>query len=191
MVDDIYCQLRFRLLLVINRVEHEKIKCNGLPYIAVVSGGNCCFGNNLTLNNGLRYNPIGYPQPCCIVVSSGAKLIIGNNVGMSQASIICHHSITIGDNVKIGGGVKIYDTNFHSLDPIVRRNHEQDMANKKKEPVIIEHDVFIGAGSIILPGVTIGANSVVGAGSVVTKNIPSNQIWGGNPAKLLRVLHDE
>ena len=60
------------------------------------------------------------------------------------------------------------------------------MANKKVAPVVIKHDAFIGAGSIILPGVTIGANSIVGAGSVVTKNIPDNQIWGGNPAKYIK-----
>lgn len=148
-------------------------------------------GDNLSLNNGLRFNPIGFPQPCCIVVTDDAELRIGNNVGLSQASIICHYSITIGDNVKIGGGVKVYDTNFHSLDPDIRRDYILDMANKKKASVIIEHDAFIGAGSIILPGVCIGANSVIGAGSVVTKTIPPDQIWGGNPARYIKDVPHE
>lgn len=185
-LESIFVQVRFEVSLLLNNVEHKSITINGMPYIAVVQGGKCIFGNNLSLNSGLRFNPIGYPQPCSIVVTKGAVLKIGCNVGLSQASIICHHSITIEDNVKIGGGVKVYDTNFHTLNPDIRRNHEQDMANKKVAPVVIKHDAFIGAGSIILPGLTIGANSIVGAGSVVTKNIPDNQIWGGNPAKYIK-----
>ena len=129
---------------------------------------------------------LGFPQPCQIVVTDGAELIIGKNVGMSQAAIICHHSITIGDNVKIGGGVKIYDTNFHSLNPEIRRIREWDMREKKCRPVVIEHDAFIGAGAIILSGVTIGENSIVAAGSVVSKSIPANEIWGGNPARFIK-----
>lgn len=177
-----------RYLLYINGVFYESIQSHGCPYICVLPGGKCVLGRNLSMNNGLRFNPIGYPQPCQLVVTNGATLRIGKNVGISQASIICHHSITIGDYVKIGGGVKIYDTNFHSLDPAVRRCHRQDMLEKKCAPVFIDHDAFIGAGSIILSGVTIGANSVVAAGSVVVKNIPSNEVWGGNPAKYIKTL---
>lgn len=55
-------------------------------------------------------------------------------------------------------------------------------------PVIIEDNAFIGARSIILKGVTIGANSIIGAGSVVTKSIPANEIWAGNPAKFIRKI---
>ena len=183
---DLFCQLQLKLSLALNSVKHKRIKCYGHPFFAVSPGGECTIGDNFSMNNGLRFNPIGFPQPCCIVVTKGASLTIGDNVGISQTSIICHHSITIGDNVKIGGGVKIYDTNFHSLNPEIRRDHIRDMENKKKEPVIIEHDAFIGAGSIVLPGVCVGANSVVGAGSVVTKSIPQNQIWGGNPAKYIK-----
>ncbi|MNL65825.1 2,3,4,5-tetrahydropyridine-2,6-dicarboxylate N-acetyltransferase [compost metagenome] len=60
------------------------------------------------------------------------------------------------------------------------------METIKKEPIIIEQDVFIGANSIILKGVTIGARSIIGAGSIVTKNVPADEIWGGNPAKFIR-----
>lgn len=60
------------------------------------------------------------------------------------------------------------------------------MKNKKKAKVIIEHDAFIGAGCIILKGVTIGACSVIGAGSVVTKSVPPYQVWAGNPAKFIK-----
>ena len=60
--------------------------------------------------------------------------------------------------------------------------------HKKCAPVVIEDNVFIGARCIILKGVTIGENSVVGAGSVVTKSIPANEIWAGNPAKFIRKI---
>lgn len=62
----------------------------------------------------------------------------------------------------------------------MRRNHNQDMKNKKMTKVVIEHDTFIGAGCIILKGITSGA------GSVVSQNIPPRQIWTGNPVKFIR-----
>jgi acetyltransferase-like isoleucine patch superfamily enzyme len=118
-------------------------------------------------------------------VDKGATLTIGNHVGMSQSALICHQSITIGNYVKIGGGVKIYDTDFHSLDPKVRAS-SADLEHKAKAPVVVKDNAFIGAYSIVLKGITIGENSIIGAGSVVTKSVPANQIWAGNPAKFIR-----
>lgn len=140
------------------------------------------------MNNGLRFNPIGFVQPCTIYVNKDAQLTIGNNVGISQASIICHYCIEIQNNVKIGGGVKIYDTDFHSLNAADRLSPQVDMTNKKMAKVTLSNNCFIGAGSIVLKGVTIGENSIIGAGSVVTKSIPSNEIWAGNPAKFIKSI---
>lgn len=175
-----------KIMLLTNNVNYKSIHSNGLPYFCVGVKACCRIGYNLNLNNGLRFNPIGFPQPCTIYVADDAELIIGDNVGISQASIICHRRIEIQDNVKIGGGTKIYDTDFHSLDFKHRRSYKLDMANKKSASVIIEHDAFIGAGVMILKGVKIGACAVVGAGSVVTKDIPPFQIWAGNPARFIR-----
>ena len=84
----------------------------------------------------------------------------------------------------------MYTSDFHSLDPIIRAGSE-DQANKKcARPVVLCDNVFIGAHSIILKGVTIGENSIVAAGSVVTKSIPANPIWGGNPAKKIKDRFD-
>ncbi|MFR9644741.1 MAG: acyltransferase [Rikenellaceae bacterium] len=152
----------------------------------VARGGVCSIGDNFAMNNGVKGNPIGCYQKCTIVVNRGAVLSVGENVGMSQAAIICHHKITIGNNVKIGGGVCIYDTDFHSLDSVIRSSSE-DTKHKVMKAVIIGDNVFIGAHSLVLKGVTIGENSIVGAGSVVTKSIPANQIWAGNPAKFIKV----
>ena len=81
----------------------------------------------------------------------------------------------------------MFTTDFHSLDSIIRASSE-DQKHKICAPVVIEHNVFIGARCIILKGVTIGENSIVGAGSVVTKSIPANEIWAGNPAKFIRKI---
>lgn len=168
-----------------NTISYSSFNTNGIPYVMVARGGKFSIGKNFAMNNGIKGNPIGCYERCTFFVDRGAVLTIGDNVGMSQAALICHKSITIGNNVKIGGGVCIYDTDFHSLDPVIRRSSE-DLKNRAEKPVVIGNDVFIGAKSIILKGVTIGENSVIGAGSVVTKSVPANQIWAGNPARFIR-----
>lgn len=170
-----------------NNVLYSSFSTNGIPFVMVARGGKFSIGENFAMNNGIKGNPIGCYERCTFFVDRGAVLTIGDNVGMSQAALVCHKSITIGDNVKIGGGVCIYDTDFHSLDPVIRRSSE-DLKNRAEKPVVIGNDVFIGAKSIILKGVTIGENSVIGAGSVVTKTVPANQIWAGNPAKFIRSI---
>jgi acetyltransferase-like isoleucine patch superfamily enzyme len=172
-----------------NDVRYSTFKTVGIPYISVSIDGSCLIGSNLRMNNGIVGNPIGNYNRCTIFVDKGAKLILGSNLGISQTAIVCHNSITIGDNVKIGGGVSIYDSDFHSLDYFLRNNPLTDFKNKRNLPVVINDNVFIGAHSTILKGVTIGQNSIIGACSVVTKNIPANEIWGGNPAKFLKSIN--
>ena len=96
--------IHLKLMLFINNVDYQSIHSNGLPYFCVGLNGICKIGKNFGMNNGLRFNPIGYPQPCIVYVKDGAKLVIGDNVGISQAAIICHKEIEIQDNVKLGGG---------------------------------------------------------------------------------------
>ena len=161
-------------------------KSKGIPCVDVSLWGSFIVGKNFKMNNGKRYNRIGRQQQCIFFVGNKAQLRIGNNVGMSSTAIICEKNIRIGDFVKIGGNVVIYDTDFHSLDPNLRRESGSDICNANRQNVIIENNVFIGAHSTILKGVHIGENSIIGAGSVVTKSIPDNEIWGGNPAKFIR-----
>jgi len=104
---------------------------------------------------------------------------------MRCSAIICYHDIEIGNNVKIGGNTVIYDTDFHSLDPDLRLSKKSDKINAKWGKVSIGDQVFIGAHTTISKGVTIGENSIIGACSLVVNDIPSNEIWGGNPAKYL------
>jgi len=182
--EQVYCKSIFYG----QNVKFHNFKTNGLPYIMVAIGGKFSIGENFKFNNGLKGNPIGRPQKCTFIVDKDAELIIGDNVGISQTAIVCHSCITIENNVKIGGGVCIYDTDFHALDSKKRNNPQQDMANKIKKPVLIKENAFIGAHSTILKGVTIGVNSIIGSCSVVTKNIPDNEIWAGNPAKFIKTV---
>lgn len=176
-----------RFLLLANNVEYGSgFESNGIPKLDVWRKGKMRVGENLRINNGSSHNIIGRQQPCYFVVRSNAKLTIGNNVGISASAIICSKQISIGNNVKIGGNTVIYDTDFHSLNIENRINTELDKAHTSTSPVFIEDNVFIGAHSTILKGVRIGENSIVGAGSVVTKNIPPNEVWGGNPAKYIK-----
>lgn len=171
-----------------NKVCFKRYRTQGYPIVIVSHGGLFQIGDKFTMNNSVRSNPIGAATKNIFFVGKSAKLKIGNNVGISQSAIVCHESIIIGDFVKIGGGVKIYDTDFHSLDPEIRKT-SSDLMDKKTMPVIIEDNAFIGAFSLVLKGVTIGKNSIIGAGSIVTKSVPSNEIWAGNPAKFIRKIY--
>ena len=139
------------------------------------------------INGANRFNPMGFCGICNIVAERGATIKIGKNLRMSGATIYARCSITIGDNVLLGGGVKVYDTDFHSLDHNFRGTSD-DKANTKNAPVVIGDDVFVGAGTIVLKGVKIGSRAIVGAGSFVTKDIPEGEIWAGNPAKFIRKI---
>lgn len=162
------------------------MKAFGIPYVDVWVGSSFSIGDNFLMNSGKHFNAIGRQQSCCFVVQRGGSLGIGNNVGISDVAIVCYQSVTIGDNVTIGGNVVIYDTDFHSLNKEHRLDMAIDMQNTKCAPVVIERYAFIGAHSTILKGVTVGEGAIVGAGSVVTKSIPKNEIWAGNPAKFIK-----
>ena len=145
-------------------------------------------GNNFTFTSGECYNPLCRNIRGCIVSYPKATIIIGNNVGMSSPCIWSHTKITIGNNVNIGGDTILMDSDAHSLNHFDRRNPTIDNLNKKDAPITIEDDVLIGARCIILKGVTIGARSVIGSGSVVTKSIPSDCIAAGNPCRIIKYI---
>jgi acetyltransferase-like isoleucine patch superfamily enzyme len=173
------------IILYSNGVKFSSFRSYGLPNFNITLGGKCNIGNGFKINNRESSNPIGRFHACSIFIGKKGQLIIGKNVGMSSAAIVCYEKIEIGDNVNLGGNVVIYDTDFHSLNPQDRLNRISDIARTK--PIKIGNNVFIGAHTTILKGVSIGDNSIIGACSVVTKNIPSNEIWAGNPAKFIRI----
>ena len=152
----------------------------------LIRGGRITIGDNFYLSSGNGVNPIASNLQADVYVEPGATLTIGNNVGMSSTRLWIHESARIGNNVKIGGCVLITDTDAHPMDYVARRSSNE---GTKSAPVGIEDDVWVGAHCIILKGVTIGARSIIGAGSVVTKSIPADCVAAGNPCKVIKSLN--
>lgn len=152
----------------------------------LIRGARITIGDNFYLSSGNGVNPIASNLQADVYVEPGATLTIGNNVGMSSTRLWIHESARIGTNVKIGGCVLITDTDAHPMDYVARRSSNE---GTKSAPVVIEDDVWVGAHCIILKGVTIGARSIIGAGSVVTKNIPADCVAAGNPCKVIKSLN--
>lgn len=169
-------------------VSHGKNICtnNGLIKLSLRKGFKMIIGNNVTFNN---YHNTGWFAKSFIFVGKKGVLKIGNSTGLNGVMIACDDSITIGDYVNIGGGTRIYDTNFHNMGWKERRDVELNGV-AKTAPVIIEDDVFIGTGCIIGKGITIGARSIIAAGSVVVKSIPADCIAGGNPCKIIKQFNN-
>ncbi len=146
--------------------------------------GSLTIGNHCKIASGPSFNPVGGSTQTSITVRKGAKLSIADWVGLSNTEIYCWTEISIGERTLIGGGTRIYDSDFH---PLAASQRNPDVATAiRSRPIKIGRNVFIGGGSIITKGVTIGDESVIGAGSVVTRDIPEGEVWAGNPARFLR-----
>jgi acetyltransferase-like isoleucine patch superfamily enzyme len=126
------------------------------------------------------------PGAYCVSVS---HIFLGNNITVRPGSMFFaddasdNGSITIGDNVLIGSGVHIYVSTHKFSDPTKNIFHQ---GFEPSLGVVIESGCWVGANVIVLPGITIGENSVVGAGSIVTKDIPPRTLFAGNPARYIR-----
>jgi acetyltransferase-like isoleucine patch superfamily enzyme len=117
--------------------------------------------------------------------AGGTKIRVGQNVFINQnCTFYDLGGLDIGDDVMIGPNVSIITTS-HPLQPTSRR------AVTIGKPIVIERNVWIAAGATIIGGVTIGENSVIAAGAVVTKDVPPNTLVGGNPARIIRVIDND
>ena len=139
-------------------------------------------GDNCIICSGEDYNPTSSGSHTHLSVGENGKLVIGDNVGMSLVHITAFCNVTIEDDVLLGAGTKIWDTDFHPI----RFTERKKKLEPACSPIKIQEGAFIGACSIILKGVTIGRYSVIGAGSVVTKDIPEGEVWAGNPARYIK-----
>lgn len=163
--------------------------CNKI-YIKLKGNNNITAGKNLSISSGGGYNPLARNIAASIEAEKGAFIEIGDNVGLSSPCLWAYKFIKIGNNVKVGADVIIMDSDAHSLDYMQRRNGSTDRPNAHSKGITIEDDVLIGTRCIILKGVTIGARSVVGSGSVVTKSIPADCIAAGNPCKVIKYINE-
>ena len=158
-------------------------------------------------NGGVNHIVIGKRSivgGCFIFESDLGFVKIGEHSYIGCSTFISRTSITVGNNVTIAWGCTIYDHDSHSLDYKERRKDISDelddirngrnfIAHKNwdvvnSKPITICNDAWIGMNCIILKGVTIGEGAIVGAGSVVTKDVPAWTVVAGNPAKVVKTL---
>lgn len=149
--------------------------------------GTIIIGDCFTFTSGDSINPISRNLQGCINTVKKGVIKIGNNVGISSATLWAQKSIEIGNHVNIGANCLLIDNDAHPINYLERR-YPPTENNVSASPIVIEDDVWIGANCIILKGVTIGARSIVGAGSVVTQSIPCDSIAAGNPAKVVKLI---
>lgn len=144
-----------------------------LPDTQISIGGGCVF------NSSHRSNMIGVYTPCMLsTIKRNARIEIGEGCGFSGTVVGSAKYIKIGNNVRCGANTLITDTDWHSDDP---------RAGESK-PVVIDDNVWLGYGVKVLKGVHIGENALIGAGSIVTRDIPANVVAAGNPCKEIRKL---
>jgi acetyltransferase-like isoleucine patch superfamily enzyme len=162
----------------------ENWRIFGVPIIQRHRQSTIVIGNKVDLRSTVRSNPLGPTHP--VILSTrrrGAMLIIGDSFGITGGSIVAEERIEIGNNVLIGANCIIVDTDFHPLNPQKRLTDPLDGATA---PVTIKDNVFIGMNSIILKGVTLHEGCVIGAGSIVTRDVPAGVIAAGNPARVVK-----
>ena len=151
----------------------------GLTSFTKARTGVIHIGHNACFRSAATSNLIGINRPCMIsALEPGSVIQIGNDCGFSGTVIGCFSKIEIGDNVKCGANTLITDGDWHTDDP----------RSTAPRPIQIGNNVWLGVNVTVLKGVTIGENSLIGAGSIVTKNIPPNVIAAGNPCVVIRAI---
>ncbi len=178
---------RVRLLFAMNRIDWNRgWAFYGMPVIQKHRNSQIILGPGLSLRSSVRSNPMAPNHPVILSTSEeGALLEVGSDFHMTGGTVCAAERITIGRNVTVGANSAIVDTDFHPLDPRLRRVLP---SGGQTRPIVIEDDVFIGMNCLILKGVTIGRGSVIGAGSVVSRDVPPHVIAAGNPARTVGEL---
>lgn len=166
-------------------VTHGATVFYGFPIITRFPDTEIEIGNKVVLCSDSRFTALGVARPVILrTLRPHARIRIGNNTGMSGAVICSAVSIDIGSECLFGADVQIMDNDFHKVEP--KNRYCDNTADKiGSAPIVIEDNVFLGAGVKVMKGVRIGRNSVVGAGSVVTKDIPADSIAVGSPARVV------
>lgn len=176
-----------KVMMRIQRIKYGKGCCfYGIPIIVCTKNSKMTIGNNVVCVSSFISNLVGLYQRSIIIARAGAEVILEDEVKMSGVTIYSRESIRIGKYTNIGGNVKIFDHDFHPIDPNERLVHPNTGMITK--PINIGENVFIGANVIILKGTTIGCNCVIGAGAVVSGVFGDNCVIAGNPARVIRKL---
>ena len=154
-------------------------------------------GDDVVITSGRDNNPLSPNIKGSIFITHHGTLRVGDYTGMSSPHIWIKQGLHIGQHVNIGADCIIIDNDCHSINHLFRRDlsitdngYTVDYNDAKSAEITIEDDVLIGARCVILKGVTIGARTIIGAGSVVTRNIPADCIAGGNPCRVIKHLYE-
>ena len=162
----------------------------GSPIVNLTKGGLISLGEDCVLCSSSRANFAGVNHPVILaLLRPGATLEIGDDTGISGGSFCAARSVKIGKGCLIGANALVTDCDFHALKPEGRR-HNSNPEDVGCEPVVIEDNVWLGANVTVLKGVRIGRDTVVAAGSVVTKSLPEGVLAAGVPAKVIRELKE-
>ena len=175
-ISTLYMRLKCHLMKV---KLGKNVVFDGTAFIQRTSNSSINIGEYGQFRSYQMSNTIGVNHPCSIAtMMPNASLCIGNNFGASGVTINCYKSIQIGNNVRVGANSVILDGD----------GHMDDVRVGNPRPGIIEDGVWLGYGVIVMKGVHIGENTIIGAGSVVTKDIPANVVAAGNPCKVIKPL---
>lgn len=159
----------------------KHIKFRGIAIVERFQCSTIRIGDNCTFNSSSRFNFRGINHPCIIQTGKpGAKIVIGNHCGFSGVSIVADKEVVIEDNVTVGANAIIGDRDDHS-----------DIYASEPRPVHIGKNVWIGMNATIMKGVTIGEYAIIGAGAIVTKDVPPYAIVAGVPAKIIKYRNNE
>jgi len=185
----------FKLIMKMIKVEYGKsLLLKGIPLIFNKGGATLKIGENVTVKSSFLSNLVGlYSRTIIVTRTPGAVIEIGDNVGISGATIYARKGIYIGENTCIGGNCKILDNDFHPIEAEARNMllHDANGGDSDLVPsreIRIGKNCFIGCNTIILKGTVLGDGCVVGAGAVVSGKFEDGCVIAGNPARVIKKL---
>ena len=185
----------FKILMKMTKVEYGKnLLLKGMPVIFNKRGAKLKIGDNVTVKSSFLSNLVGlYSRTIIVTRAPEAVIEIGDNVGISGATIYARKGIYIGKNTCIGGNCKILDNDFHPIDmedriKLLNDVHGGDSDLIPSREIHIGKNCFLGCNSIILKGTVLGDGCVVGAGAVVSGRFEDNCVIAGNPARVIQRL---
>ena len=159
----------------------------GEPLISKVANSRIVMGKGVVIISDSQYNRSGINHPAIIATEApGAEIIIGDGVGMSGSSIVAVERIQIGDYTMLGANTNIYETDFHCMDANQRLN-QKNILDAKHSPIYIGTQCWLASNVTVLKGVKIGDRAVVGAMSLVNRDVPADAMVAGVPAKTIYI----
>lgn len=186
----------FKLVMKMTKTKYGKnLLLKGVPVIFNKGDATLKIGNHVTIKSSFLSNLVGlYSRTIIVTRAPGAVIEIGDNVGISGATIYARKGIYIGENTCVGGNCKILDNDFHPIDAEERLRLLNDVHGGDAADLIPTREIhigkncFLGCNSIILKGTVLGDGCVVGAGAVVSGKFEDNCVIAGNPARVIKRL---